>query len=400
MKMGPDSERRQSYLEVERPPYEIAGELEPFNERDNVQARKEFEPGTEEWIDYYRCHPEWEEGDLAIKELPGIGMVGHPLDGLMLTTLGIAVRMHSNEDVVAGDPMPVKQEMSPERAKEKMKGLAYFLGADLVRIGPLNPAWVYSHVGRGLMSGATVGTSIDLPHPHAISIALGIERDMVRTGPVLPEIIAVVRTYQRLALISTTLALYMRFLGYSARAHNLWNYRVLCSPIAVEAGVGELSRSGLVINRDLGNCFKLATVTTDLPLTHDRPVDLGVRDFCEECKICADNCPAGAISRRDPKVIRGVLKWSINSQACYHYATKTGTDCGLCMAVCPWNKPLSPFHELGRRIAVKGRRGARALLAMERGIYGGFKPVEPPSWLEEPSSEWMDGFRTNKRKRA
>jgi len=393
-RLGPEAERRQRCLEVEKPPYEVVGPLERFNEGDNVQARKyEREPGTKEWDLFYAHHPEWEKGDLAMWKQPGLGMVGDPKDSLLVATLATAISLLSCEEVVDGPPVLLRQELDPRRAADKVKGLAYFLGADMVRIGPLNPAWVYSHVGKGKVSGAVPGTPIDLNHPHAISIAISMDQRLVRCGPVLPNMIGVLRIYQRIALLSATLASYLRMLGYSARAHNLWDYQVLCVPVAIDAGMGELSRSGFIINREMGNAFRLATVTTDLPLAHDRPVDLRVREFCQECKICADYCPSGAITRRDPQVVRGVRKWVINDQACFHYWHKRGSDCSLCMAVCPWNKELGLSHEAGRRVAVRGKWGARALLVLEKVFYGGFEPEEPPAWFEEPSREWLSDMR-------
>jgi hypothetical protein len=46
------------------------------------------------------------------------------------------------ELLVAGPVAPEKLTISPERATEKIKGFAHFLGTDLVRIGPLDPALV------------------------------------------------------------------------------------------------------------------------------------------------------------------------------------------------------------------------------------------------------------------
>jgi hypothetical protein len=54
---------------------------------------------------------------------------------------------------------------------------------------------------------------------------------------------------------------------------------------------GELGRHGLMITKDLGSCLKLATVTTDLPLAHDGLRDIGVDEFCRDCRICARTCP-------------------------------------------------------------------------------------------------------------
>ncbi len=48
-----------------------------------------------------------------------------------------------------------------------------------------------------------------------------------------------------------------------------------------------------------------------LPMELDVPVDLGMQDFCRKCLKCAENCPAGAIPRGEPMVVRGVRKWKI-----------------------------------------------------------------------------------------
>ncbi len=210
----------------------------------------------------------------------------------------------------------------------------------------------------------------------------------------LPEVVGVLGAYQRLALISTTLATYLRFLGYAARAHNLHDYQVLSIPVAVDAGVGELSRSGLIINREMGNCFKLATVTTDLPLAHDRPVDLKVREFCEECKICADLCPAGAIPRREPAGgARGKEMGHQRTKPVTAYGTRPAPTAASAWPSAPGPRNSTFSHELGRRIAVKGRLGARILLPLERTVYGEFKPARPPAWMEEPDSGRIESLR-------
>jgi ferredoxin len=42
---------------------------------------------------------------------------------------------------------------------------------------------------------------------------------------------------------------------------------------------------------------------TDLPLVADKPIDIGVSDFCKECRKCAVTCPTNSITfaDRDPK---------------------------------------------------------------------------------------------------
>jgi hypothetical protein len=284
-------------------PYKVIGEIEQFDERDNVQSRNTLVPGSEEYKEYYRRHPEWEEKDRETREIafvkPG---VGHPLDlPFFLQQIG-SLACWGREDKVDGPVSQERQELSPERAAQKIKGFARHLGADIVRIGPLNPAFVYTHVGKTRHDSARrYGNPIRLEHKNAISIAVGLNPDMIKTGPVLSEIVEVMRVYTQLATISITIAGYIRALGYAARAHVVSNYQVLCIPVAIEAGMGELGRHGLMMTKELGSCLKITTVTTDLPLDYDRLVDRGAKEFCQDCKICAENCPGGAISHGGKK---------------------------------------------------------------------------------------------------
>jgi hypothetical protein len=125
----------------DKPRYRIVGNLERFDERENVQARNTYEPGSEEYRDFYGRRPEWEEQDRLIRELSK-KPVGNPLDfSFFLQQIG-ALAKWGSEDLINGPVSPQKQELSPERAAEKIKGFARHLGTDLVRIGPLNPAFI------------------------------------------------------------------------------------------------------------------------------------------------------------------------------------------------------------------------------------------------------------------
>jgi len=369
----------------EKPPYKIVGPLTRFDERENVHARYELVPDTQEWNDFYRNFPKWERIDLKTKSLPGMMKVGHPWDLPILANERVVIRMLCDDEVVDGIPSPERQVIRPERATEKIKGVARHLGADLVRIGPLNPAFVYSHIGktRGY-PGRKRGAPISLTHTNAISLAIGLNTDMIKTGPVLPEYAEVSRVYLQLAMISVTIAGYIRSLGYPARAHNLLNYQVLCVPVAIDAGMGQLGRHGLMLTKEFGSCLKLAVVTTDLPLTYDSTVDIGGDAFCAHCKICAESCPSKAIPTGDKVVVRGVEKWRIIPEACFYIWNETGTDCGVCVASCPWTKPKTTFHNLARRFATRGGKSGAWMSYMHRMLYGRFKPKAHPDWMEKP----------------
>jgi ferredoxin len=370
------------------PRYKVIGELERFDERDNVQARNTLEPGSPSYIEFYARHPEWEARDAVTRELSK-KMVGNPLDLPFFHQLIGAVAQRGMEDQVDGPVAPQKLALSAERAAEKIKGFARFMGADLVRTGPLNPAFVYTHIGKTWRDPARpYGAPITLTHQHAISIAIGITPELIKTGPVLSMISEVMRVYNKLAMISTTLAGYIRSLGYPARAHIVSNYQVLCIPIAIEAGMGELGRHGIMLTKELGSSLKLTTVTTDLPLAHDRPVDIGADEFCRDCKICAERCPSGAISFKEKKVVRGVEKWAINAQACFKVWNETGTDCGICIASCPWTKPRTAFHRMATVLATKKNKAGWWMSRAERLVYGNFTPQQGPACFEKPEPIW------------
>ena len=66
---------------------------------------------------------------------------------------------------------------------------------------------------------------------------------------------------------------------------------------------------------------------TDLPLVADKPIDIGVEDFCKICRKCAMTCPTNSITFEDKVVYNGIEKYKINWLTCYKlrpYVTTTG----------------------------------------------------------------------------
>jgi NAD-dependent dihydropyrimidine dehydrogenase PreA subunit len=377
---------------ISKPKYEIVGGLGRFDEADNVQARGELEPDSELWQRYYEKHPELEKQGRALLKLPGMGRVGPPQDLSMLSAIMGTIGVLGRDEVVDGEPALPKIQIEPARASEKIKGFVRHLGADLVKIGPLNQAWVYTHVGRSHHPGKVIGPPIDLPHQHAVVFAIALNRDMFKCAPQLPSILEIMSKYMRLASISVTLAGYLRSLGYSARAHNVSNYQVIIPPVAVDAGIGELSRNGIIITEEYGNAIKMAAVTTNMPLAHDEPVDIAVDEFCQECQLCADYCPARAIPKGDKTVTRGVRKWQLNDMACYNYFWRCGTDCGICLAVCPWSRPRC-FPHNAILWGVERSSLFRKFVIRADKILGDRRRKRCPEWLEEQPEVWQEALR-------
>jgi|TARA_B100001964_G_scaffold235504_2_gene295705 reductive dehalogenase len=252
----------------------------------------------------------------------------------------------------------------PEAMARHIKATAYFLRADVVGICRLPPYAVYSH------SQAT-GEPIECAHKYAIAVLVDQDwktadasfgNDWISTSMGF-------LSYSTTAFISCILADYIRKLGYPARAHHIRNYQVMLPPILLWAGLGEMCRTGdIVLNPFLGTRFKAAVVTTDLPLAIDRPIDFGLQDFCSKCAKCATHCPAGAIPFGEDSTVvhNGYVKWNNDVDRClkYRIGNQWGSGCGVCIHVCPWNKPFTPFHRfvrwtmtnipLARRLAIWG----------------------------------------------
>ena len=145
------------------------------------------------------------------------------------------------------------------------------------------------------------------------------------------------------------LATFIREMGWPAQTHSHGGYQVNPIPLAVNAGLGELGRHGMIIHEEYGSRLHLAVVTTDLPLTVDEPVDMGVEDVCKVCMKCAQTCPTYSIPFGDKVVINGVKKWAINVDTCYKGRISGGkefTVCLICTTSCCYHKRLSWWHTL------------------------------------------------------
>jgi reductive dehalogenase len=391
--------------DVDRPTYEIVGELSRFDERDSVFARERLVVGSPEERAYHAAHPELVEIDRRIAAF--IEAVNQPgesasqVDTALYSAAFGPVAGLALPDVVDGEVALTRVEADPARMAARIKTLACRLGASDVRIGPLNPAWVYSHRGTppffanyqpnpphfsGLPAGyrgLQWGDPVEVPHQYAISMAFAQDRDLLRTGGTPFSDFEVGRVYALSALAATQLAAYVRALGWPARAHHLRNYGVLVVPVAADAGLGELARCGYLLHPQLGANLRLACVTTDLPLALDPPVDLGVQDFCAKCQKCAVNCPSGAIPKGDPVVVRGVRKWQIDPVKCLLYWAHLGSACTICQVVCPWSKPPRPFHRFVAQIAMHVPRARRFLVWGDDLVYGArFRPAPSPEWAK------------------
>jgi epoxyqueuosine reductase len=228
--------------------------------------------------------------------------------------------------------------LSPAKMSEEIKRAARTYGADLVGIAALDRRWVYA--------AERDGTPVEIPvsHMRAVVMAIAMDPDAIQASPSFVAAAAVGVGYSRMAFAIACLAEFIRSLGF--RAIPMGNDTALSIPLAIDAGLGELGRHGLLVTREYGPCVRICKVFTDMPLTPDEPVSSGLATTCRSCQKCADACEVGAISR-DPEpsfeiVCRsnnpGIKRWAVDHDKCYCFWIENGQDCSTCIAACPFTR--------------------------------------------------------------
>ncbi len=295
----------------------------------------------------------WREGNRGVFSWKPIGAFGKPLWKLA----GIK-------------PLEVKDR---KKMSKIVKKAAIMFGASDVGIAELDRRWVYSHwYSREIEKGGRIVFSdkinLDVKEPtiledgtrvipksmkYAVVLIFELDYDAIMSSPTAIAEAATGLGYSKMCFTTPLVAEFIRQLGYNAIP--VGNDTVLKIPIAIDAGLGQLGRNGLLIHPKFGPRVMPTVILTDLPLQPDSPIDFGVTEFCEVCKKCARHCPSKAISDGDraykgPTISNnpGALKWYINPEKCLNFWVKNGVSCSNCIRVCPFNKPKGLFHDFIR----------------------------------------------------
>ncbi|MGD0658163.1 MAG: reductive dehalogenase [Syntrophorhabdales bacterium] len=315
-----------------------------------------------------------------------------PLSGAQSWMMG---KMRTLVDgMAAAEKAPIPDD--PELLSRHVKEAAYFLRADAVGICKLPSYAVYSH--NYDPKSPDTGVPVELNHKNAIAILVDQDWPTAEafTGHDWISNSMSMLSYSNTGFIAIILAEYIRRLGYPARAHYASSYQVVLPPILLWAGLGEMSRIGdCVLHPFMGPRFKGAVVTTDLPLSPDKPIDFGLQDFCSKCKKCARECPGGALSDGGKEMFNGYEKWPNDVEKCtkMRVGNQKGASCGTCIKVCPWNKPYTPFH---RAVGWAMRRSsvARSVAIKGDDLLGYGKPDYAKKWWFDLEDVKGDGVLT------
>lgn len=255
----------------------------------------------------------------------------------------------------AGSPTKAKLPDLTETT-HRVKKAAEMFGAGMVGICELDERWVYSH---NFSRKTQQPQPLDLPKNinRVILLILPMDYELSKT---IPSALGGTTTglgYASSLNVATALAQFITNLGYEAIAS--LNDTAQSIPMAIQAGLGEYGRNGLLITPKYGPNVRIAKVFTDLPLAADQPIEFGVKQFCETCRKCADACPVKAIDKGAPQAAAPnfsshsfIKKWTVNAEKCFKFWVGMNTDCAICIRVCPYNKNYGKWwNRIGIQLA-------------------------------------------------
>lgn len=258
---------------------------------------------------------------------------------------------------------------SPEDAAFAIKKAAKLYGADLVGIAPFEERWVYNTEAYIPMdiNGSPIKEHVnpfrevkfDFKPKSVIVMVYEMDYEAYKTQPSAIGAAATSMGYSKMLESTVRMSFMLRRLGYnSLHAGNAVGVSV---PLAIQAGLGESSRMGLLVTEEYGPRVRIAKVYTDLEIATDKPKTFGVKEFCEICMKCADACPSKAISKipktSDPRNKphndcngRGIEKWYNDHQKCLSFWGQNWGECAVCISVCPYNKIDMWHHDAAKAI--------------------------------------------------
>lgn len=343
----------------------IVGEVESVDYRQTPHpknARGELGPALFNW---YRNLPSHDP-------LGRIGTGTHAADARNVVTTPVGKSKR-------GAVNPTKTEVrDPKVMSRHIKRVARYLGADVVGIAAVHPSFIYKGGRYDIQAGLAAGSDGNSPDPeslarqfpYAICAATAWDYDMGKAHRHHIGDAAYHFSQLNAHLIYRELAGYIRELGYNAVLG-----AGIPMPLAVAAGFGEMGRHGMVITEKFGARIHMPDVIlTDMPLAPDKPIDLGVPDFCSHCRKCAITCPTNSIPFGDKVVHNGVEKFKINWLTCYRlrpYAAEHWESCLTCVTVCPYTKPNTWWHGLAVQTLKRTPVPLRQLV------------VRPLKWLDD-----------------
>jgi reductive dehalogenase len=291
---------------------------------------------------------------------------------------------------------PITQwETTPDHAANVVKRAAWFFGAGDVGIAPLDRRHIFSRSYGVDIHFEDVDEPYEIENEkavipekvqYAIAIVMRMSPDVAALAPSQLCDATTSLGYSRLEFTVGHLGAFIRNLGYTAipSVNGLGS----SPPFAVDAGLGEMGRTNRFISPIFGPAVQVGKVLTDLPLTVDKPINFGLKEFCKACGRCAETCPSQALSYdEEPSfTVRGEWNnpghqsWYEDSVRCFEFWEESNSYCSTCIMVCPWaKKDKTVLHEIVKASSANMPFLDRFLASMDESFgYGRMK--DPDAW--------------------
>lgn len=231
-------------------------------------------------------------------------------------------------------PEHLREELSSSELSAYLKKTLGSYGAVVSGATLTDEKCAYSVRGRGERYGRQNNELL----PYTLVYAMEMSVEEMRTAPGIREAAEVAGTYLRVAVPGLVIASYLRGLGYNAVCHMDGESELVLPPIAARAGLGQIGRHGLIVNKKYGSRIRIGAVTTDAQLLQDEPADFKLPKVCEVCRKCSELCPVGAIPKGSIIDDYATMVRSIDHETCFSAWKQFGTDCGVCVSACPYSK--------------------------------------------------------------
>ncbi len=308
----------------------MSDELKRFDRDNGAFARARSDSSS---VAYGKCGPSPEE--LIASGKPNYEREAFALKDGARAADGMLRRAWKRDD---GAPMGEPHQPADWQAfTGEVKQAARLYGASLAGVTKVNPLWLYAP--RATDEGDLLPDGVET----AIVIAVAMDYDSIAASPTVRASAGSGLGYSHMAFVASSLASYLRYLGYRAIPSS--NDTALSVPLAIDAGLGELGRNGMLLTEQFGPRVRLCKVFTDAPLTCDGPTEFGGAKRCETCTLCADACPARAIPKGErtqagptPSNSSGPAKWYQHADKCLAFWEVNGTNCSNCIKACPLNR--------------------------------------------------------------
>ncbi len=410
-------------------PNEISPDYKPFNQEKLIftQAFMNSDPHLGKVGQQYMHNVHKPEGNAESGE--GYGQLGHALregsGSLMSHTTDFSAAAIPGHGILSWEQKDKPSRMfdsiyvapkkykfnSKAEASEAIKRAAKLYGASMVGITRNDPRWNYTPMTD--FTKAFEGKDPVIPwskfpfEPKSVIVmAFEMDYEAMATAPSLIEEGATMEGYSQMSKTAFQLSVFLKRLGYKSVPTT--NDTALSVPYAIAAGLGELSRIGILVTYKYGPRVRIAKVFTDFDFVeYDKPKTFGVLEFCKRCKRCADACPSKSIPFDDEPTWEpthknahfetsnpGVKKWYLDGVSCFEYWTKNHGDCGSCIASCPYNKPDFWHHRLVDKISAALPGTTHSLMKEMDAVFGygnvGDKQAIKKFWSKKGKS--YDGF--------